>query len=85
MGVPSCSTCGASAGTVVDGKRVELRPYGKGGSLVCFPCGMADIETTEASFRSAIDRADAEASNGDVVVFGDIAGPRVHPLRGGRQ
>lgn len=32
-----CSGCG-----LVD----EVRPYGPGGSLICYPCGMKDRENT---------------------------------------
>jgi len=32
------------------GKVEELRPYGVGGTWVCFDCGMADKKTTETMF-----------------------------------
>lgn len=40
-----CSDCG---------KKKELRPYGKGGAWICFPCGMKDEEETEKQFAKVI-------------------------------
>jgi len=37
--------------------RRELRPYGKGGALVCFDCGMKDLETTNVEFGKRLDAA----------------------------
>lgn len=36
------------------GKKDELRPYGKGGKWICFPCGMKDEETTSRNFKKVI-------------------------------
>lgn len=40
----TCQECGA--------KNEELRPYGKGGKLICFTCGMKDKETTSKMFAA---------------------------------
>jgi hypothetical protein len=32
------------------GKIAELRPYGKNGEFICFPCGMEDEKTTADRF-----------------------------------
>ncbi len=79
-----CSVCQAAAGTTVNGQRIELRPYGRGGALVCFACGTADEATARTQFRGAIERAERAAGPDDVVVMGDEAGPRPHPRGGGR-
>ena len=36
------------------GKIAELRPYGPGGSMVCFECGMKDEEGTTRRFSAAL-------------------------------
>ena len=56
----SCSTCGKSA---------DCRPYGNGGVLVCFACGMADVETTEREFGALL----AECEGDDIILT--TAGP----------
>lgn len=33
----------------------ELRPYGKNGAWVCFPCAMEDEDETKAQFNKLID------------------------------
>ena len=38
----------------VRGKEAELRPYGKGGSLICFDCGMRDEEETRRQFSKVL-------------------------------
>lgn len=40
-----CELCGAIA---------ELRPYGPNGERICFKCGMANIETTNAAFEKLL-------------------------------
>lgn len=45
-----CSVCGSDD---------ELRPYGKGGALVCFACGMKDAETTKAEYSKRLEAAHA--------------------------
>jgi hypothetical protein len=39
-----CDDCGETA---------ELRPYGPGGSVVCYPCGMKDPEETRRQLERA--------------------------------
>jgi hypothetical protein len=39
-----CDLCGAIE---------ELRPYGPNGEAICFDCGMANREATDAAFRRA--------------------------------
>ena len=36
------------------GKFAELRPYGPSGESICFDCGMANRQSTDAAFRAAI-------------------------------
>ena len=43
-----CSVCG---------RLTETRPYGKGGALVCFPCGMKDEETVNREYQKRLDQA----------------------------
>ena len=43
-----CDACGEIA---------ELRPYGPGGSIVCFPCAMTDEDTMKAQFQKRLDGA----------------------------
>ena len=38
-----CSECGDVS---------EIRPYGKNGAWVCFPCGMKDEETAKQQFAA---------------------------------
>lgn len=52
-----CSKCGSPERADDDEGLSELRPYGKGGALVCFPCGMADEATTNAEFARQLDAA----------------------------
>jgi len=66
-----CSECG---------KDKDCRPYGKGGSMVCFPCAMKNEEETEKNFLLQLEAA-AQVSN--VVVLGEESGPR--PILGTRQ
>ena len=40
----------------------ELRPYGPGGSMVCFDCAMKDPKGTEARFEQRLDGIDPAAS-----------------------
>jgi hypothetical protein len=44
------------------GRIEELRPYGPGGSMVCFDCGMKDAAATEARFEARLDGVDLAAS-----------------------
>lgn len=45
-----CDLCGAIA---------ELRPYGPNGEAICFDCGMANPEATEAAFLRAVAGVDS--------------------------
>lgn len=47
-----CVHCGT---TDVGTPDSELRPYGPGGAMVCFPCGMEHIEETEKQLGAALD------------------------------
>ncbi len=54
-----CGQCGVEAGKGKD----ELRPYGPGGSLICYSCGTSDPEAEEQA-RSEFDR-----------LMGEVEGP----------
>lgn len=43
-----CSVCQKSG---------DLRPYGKDGALICFPCGMKNEKRTKEEFSKALDAA----------------------------
>ena len=56
----ACSKCGRTEGSRIVGDgahRIELRPYGKGGALVCFDCGMADEQTTAREYGRRLEAA----------------------------
>ncbi len=38
------------------GKVDELRPYGKDGAKICYPCGMNNIEETEKQIDIMLDK-----------------------------
>lgn len=60
----------------------ELRPYGPGGSDVCFPCATATPEREEqmaAAFGALLD-ANSRIGSGAVVI-GDESGPRPFDIR----
>ena len=40
-----CDLCGNVA---------ELRPYGPNGEMICHPCGLKDVETTERMMRKKL-------------------------------
>lgn len=63
----SCVHCGTTT--------EELRPYGPGGSWVCFRCAMKpeNRATTEASFNALLDAA--ETVGDGVVTIGTEEGP----------
>ncbi len=48
----NCTVCGNFA---------ELRPYGKDGTFVCFPCGMKDEKT-------ALEQFEKQHRDGDVLI-----------------
>ena len=63
----TCHYCGTS--------EEELRPYGPGGSWVCWECAMATPERktqTEQAFGALLDAA---GSVSDVVAIGQPSGP----------
>lgn len=67
-----CHHCNAPA------PGADLRPYGPGGALVCFPCATASPEReaqTKAAFAALLD-ANAAVSPSGVVAIGDQDGPR---------
>jgi hypothetical protein len=56
----------------------ELRPYGPGGSNVCFPCATATPErevAAAAAFGSLLDAAGAMSSE-ELTVIGQTSGPQ---------
>jgi hypothetical protein len=56
----------------------EMRPYGPGGSWVCFPCATATPEREEkakGAFGALLDGANAISPSG-VVAIGEQGGPR---------
>jgi hypothetical protein len=56
----------------------DLRPYGPGGSWVCFPCATATPErdtAAQAAFGALLDAA-GEISPTGAVAFGETDGPR---------
>lgn len=68
MSSPECHYCGTDK---------ELRPYGPGGSWVCYPCVTATPERDAAAgqvFITLIDAAAATTETGVVLV--DEQGPR---------
>lgn len=63
-------------------KTGDLRPYGKGGALVCFPCGMDDLPTTKKEFGALLGAAEDEGT-GSVVLTPD--GPKPLAPRKGKK
>lgn len=59
-----CSGCG---------KDDDCRPYGKGGAMICFSCGMKDEEETFKNFSAQLEAA---AKVSGVVILGEESGPR---------
>lgn len=79
---PTCCHCG----TADTGKRhkrgddrcTELRPYGPGGSWVCYDCAFSTPERktqTEGAFSVLLDGSSAISPTGAVVI-GEVSGPR---------
>jgi hypothetical protein len=63
-----CHYCGCTG---------DLRPYGPGGALVCFPCGTATPKReaeTEREFGRLLGIAEAKGTG--AVVIGEASGPR---------
>lgn len=70
MSEPTCHYCGPTDR--------ELRPYGPGGSTVCFPCATATPGRDQAAkraFGALLDCAEAISTTG-VVAIGEASGPR---------
>lgn len=65
----ACSGCGSTT--------EELRPYGPGGALVCFPCGTGTLDAAVLAAAAFIDQlhAAAAADPDGVAVFGGEDGP----------
>lgn len=53
------------------GTEEDLRPYGPGGSWVCYPCVTSDPERNETARRSFLAQLDAAAAISPVVLIGD--------------
>lgn len=74
-----CGQCGRAENFQADSKS-ELRPYGPGGSLICYRCAFATPEAearTEAAFGALLEGAAAISPTG-LVAIGDGCedGPR---------
>lgn len=67
----SCHYCGTTES--------DLRPYGPGGSWVCFTCATSTPEREKAAESAFGALLDATSEMSSVVVIGDSEGPR--PLR----
>ena len=76
-----CGTCGRVEDRTLDerGKqKVELRPYGPGGTDICFQCAFAtpDAEKqTKGAFGALLDASEAISPIG-VAAIGEPTGPR---------
>lgn len=51
-----CASCGEVR---------ELRPYGKGGASVCFPCAMSTPESTAEAVQRFVTRLDGKEPGGE--------------------
>ncbi len=54
----------------------DLRPYGPGGTWVCFPCAMENREREEATGAAFGALLDAAAAVGPLSAIGEPDGPR---------
>lgn len=66
----ACHYCGTT--------EKDLRPYGPGGSWVCFPCAMATPEreaAAKAAFGALLEGSEAISPTG-IVAIGEQSGPR---------
>lgn len=63
----SCHYCGTA--------EKELRPYGPGGSWVCFPCAMETPEREAATGAAFGALLDGTAAIADVIQIGTSDGP----------
>lgn len=75
-----CGTCGRVEGSPspTPGKKIDLRPYGPGGSLICVPCAFATPEAEERTKRAfgGLLEANAAISPTGIVAIGEPNGPR---------
>lgn len=72
-----CGTCNTPENFPEDPKS-ELRPYGPGGSLICYRCAFKDEESenrTEGAFGALLDAAVATSQTG-IIIIGGKEGPR---------
>lgn len=70
MSAASCHYCSTT--------ERDLRPYGPGGSWVCFPCAMGTPERekqAENAFGALLDGSEAISTTG-IVAIGETGGPR---------
>lgn len=70
MDKPVCHYC--------QNEKVELRPYGPGGSWVCYDCANETPERTaetQNNFYTLMDAASAASETG-IVIIGEENGPR---------
>lgn len=78
-----CHYCGKSREQLLaEGKRDPLRPYGPGGSWVCFGCATATPEreaAADATFGVLL-QANSLISPTGVVAIGEADGPRPFDL-----
>lgn len=61
----------------------ELRPYGAGGAMICFPCSDATAESRLIRDQEFTRQLDAAAAVSGVIVVGEPTGPR--PMSGKTQ
>ena len=69
----ACCHCGTTS--------KELRPYGPGGTWVCFPCAMGTPERKSEAERQLGAALNAAERSDDVIMIGEATGPR--PMRRG--
>lgn len=77
MSAAACHHCGVTAEEWAKQGR-ELRPYGPGGTWICFPCMKATPEreaTAHGAYGALLDSAAAITTTG-VIAIGDATGPR---------
>jgi hypothetical protein len=58
----------------------ECRPYGRGGTMICFDCAMKDEAETSRNFLAQLDAAHKQSN---IVLLGEESGPR--PVGGNLQ
>lgn len=51
----------------------ECRPYGRGGTMICYDCAMKDPSETEKNFLSQLQVAHQHSR---IVLLGEETGPR---------